>query len=114
MSGVGLMFSLSPAEAPRDMSSVSPLGRSTASISISQTAPIRIHHLTESLCADERALCRWLPEAADDALVLCSRSSADAAAFQRALARDPALAAQVIAVAGAGLFAPRASILTVP
>jgi HD-like signal output (HDOD) protein len=95
------------------MSSVSQLGRSTASISISQTAPIRIHHLTENLCSDERVLCRWLPESADDALVLCSRSFADAGAFERALARDPALAAQVVAIAGAGLFAPRAAVLTV-
>jgi HD-like signal output (HDOD) protein len=88
------------------------VGRSTATISVSQTAPIRIHHLTESLCLDERTLRRWLPEVAGEALDLCSRPTADAAQFERTLARDPALAAQVISIAGAGLFAPRVSVMT--
>jgi HD-like signal output (HDOD) protein len=95
------------------MSSVSPLGRSTATISVAQTAPIRIHHLTERLCADDKAFARWLPEAAAAALELCNSPSADASQFERTLAPDPALAAQVISIAGAGLFAPRATPMSV-
>lgn len=94
------------------MSSAPQAGRSTATISIAQTAPIRIHHLTESFCASEQGL-RWLPEAVRDALALCAQPSADATLFEQTLARDPALAAQVIAIAGAGLFAPKAKILSV-
>jgi HD-like signal output (HDOD) protein len=88
-------------------------GRSTATISVAQTAPIRIHHLTENLCADEQFLRRLLPDVAGQTLALCNRPSADAAAFEEALARDPALGGQVISLAGAGLFAPRASIMSV-
>jgi HD-like signal output (HDOD) protein len=91
----------------------SPAGRSTATISVAQTAPIRIHHLTENLCADDQALRRLLPDVASQTLALCGRPSADAKTFEEALARDPALAGQVISVAGAGLFAPRASIMSV-
>lgn len=88
-------------------------GRSTATISVAQTAPIRIHHLTENLCADEAALRRALSDAASQTLVLCGRPSADASSFETALARDPALAGQVISVAGAGLFAPRTTVMSV-
>jgi len=95
------------------MPPASGLGRSTATISVAQTAPIRIHHLTESLCASDEALHRWLPEIVEQALDLCSRPIADAVNFERVLSRDPALAAQVIALAGAGLFAPRTTILSV-
>src|SRR4051812_4967226 len=101
------------AEEKAAMSSVTQLGRSTATISVAQTAPIRIHHLTESLCSDEDALARRLPEAVTEALQLCARPITDAVLFDKALARDPALAAQLISIAGAGLFAPRATILGV-
>jgi HD-like signal output (HDOD) protein len=108
------MFCAHAAENPGDMSSVSQgSGRSTATISIAQTAPIRIHHLTENLCADEQALRRSLPDAAAEVLLLCGRPSADAVSFDTTLSRDPALAGQVISVAGAGLFAPRAAVLGV-
>src|SRR5215471_17914107 len=91
----------------------SPAGRSTATISVGQTAPIRIHHLTENLCSDERALRQLLPEVAGHTLALCARASADAAMFEETLARDPALAGQVISIAGAGLFAPKVAITSV-
>jgi HD-like signal output (HDOD) protein len=113
------MFSPGPAEKNGDMSSATEgsgpvsYGRSTATISVAQTAPIRIHHLTENLCAEERAFRRWLPPTAAEALELCGRRSADAGAFEQVLARDPALAGQVISLAGAGLFAPRAPVLSV-
>jgi HD-like signal output (HDOD) protein len=88
-------------------------GRSTASISVAQTAPIRIHHLTETLCADDPALRRSLPEAAERALRLCGGRTADAAAIDAALSVDPALATPLIGIAGSGLFATRAAIATV-
>src|SRR5580704_12455911 len=88
-------------------------GRSTATISIAQTAPIRIHHLTETLCADEPALRRSLPEAAERALRLCGGRTADAAAIDAVLAPEPALSAPLISLASSGLFAPRAAISTV-
>ena len=43
----------------------SPAGRSTATISVAQTAPIRIHHLTENLCADDGTLRRALSDVAE-------------------------------------------------
>jgi HD-like signal output (HDOD) protein len=86
---------------------------STATISVAQTAPIRIHHLTETLCEDEPALRRSLPEAAERALRLCGGRAADAGEIERALADDVALSATLVAVAGAGLFAPRAVVSSV-
>jgi HD-like signal output (HDOD) protein len=83
---------------------------STATISIAQTAPIRIHHLTETLCEDEPALRRSLPPAAERALRLCGARTADAGEIERALADDVALSGTLVAVASAGLFAPRAAV----
>src|SRR3954462_10129549 len=94
----------------RDDSGRVSVGRSTATISIAQTAPIRIHHLTETLCEAAQALRRSLPGAAEQALRLCGARTADAAAIEAALASDPALAGPLVSMAGAGLFAPRASI----
>jgi HD-like signal output (HDOD) protein len=94
----------------RDDSGRVSAGRSTATISVAQTAPIRIHHLTETLCADDPALRRSLPEAAERALRLTGGRTADAAAIDAALAPDPALAGPLISLAGSGLFAPRAPI----
>jgi HD-like signal output (HDOD) protein len=88
-------------------------GRSTATISVAQTAPIRIHHLTETLCADDRTLRRSLPNAAAHVLYLCSGRSADASTIDAALLPEPALAGPLISIAGAGLFAPRAAIMSV-
>jgi putative nucleotidyltransferase with HDIG domain len=96
--------------ASRDDSGRASAGRSTATISVAQTAPIRIHHLTETLCADDQALRRSLPEAAERALRLCGARSADAAAIDGALAPDAALAGPLVAIADAGLFAPRAQV----
>lgn len=97
----------------RDDSGKVPNLRSTATISVAQTAPIRIHHLTEVLCADDPALRRSLPPAAQKVLRLTSGRTADAAAIDAALAADPALAAPLIPLAGSGLFAPRAPIASV-
>jgi putative nucleotidyltransferase with HDIG domain len=94
----------------RDDSGRVSVGRSTATISVAQTAPIRIHHLVETLCADDQALRRSLPEAAERALRLCGGRSADAAAIDAALSPEPALAAPLVTIAGAGLFAARAPI----
>jgi HD-like signal output (HDOD) protein len=94
----------------RDESGRSSTGRSTATISIAQTAPIRIHHLTEILCGDEPALRRSLPEAAERVLRLTAGRTADAAAIEAALAPDPALAGPLVSLAASGLFAPRAEI----
>jgi HD-like signal output (HDOD) protein len=99
--------------AGRRQAATTQVGRSTATISIAQTAPIRIHHLTETLCADDLALRRSLPEAAQRALHLCGGASADAAAIEAALVPDPAQAGALISIAGAGLFAPRAQIVSV-
>jgi putative nucleotidyltransferase with HDIG domain len=85
----------------------------TATISVAQTAPIRIHHLTETLCEDEAALRRSLPQAAEHALRLCGGRSVDAGEIERALAVDVPRSASLVAVAGAGLFAPRAAIADV-
>jgi HD-like signal output (HDOD) protein len=82
-------------------------GRSTATISVAQTAPIRIHHLTEVLCDDALALRRSLPQAAERALRLCSGRTADAAAIDAALAGEPAVAGPVISIATSGLFGAR-------
>jgi len=89
-----------------------PNARSTATISNAKTAPIRIHHLTETLCEDPPALRRSLPQAADDALRLCAGRSADVAAIEAVLASDPALTGPLISIAAAGLFKPRATITT--
>jgi HD-like signal output (HDOD) protein len=97
----------------RDESGKVPNLRSTATISVAQTAPIRIHHLTEVLCEDDPALRRSLPAAADKVLRLTSGRTADAAAIDVALGADPALAAPLVALAGSGLFAPRAPIASV-
>ena len=97
----------------RDDSGKVPNLRSTATISVAQTAPIRIHHLTEVLCADDPALRRSMPAAAQKVLRLTSGRTADAAAIDAALAADPALAAPLISLAGSGLFAPRAPIASV-
>src|SRR5690349_21328745 len=99
--------------ASRDDSGRHSAGRSTATISVAQTAPIRIHHLTETLCADDQALRRSLPDAAERALRLCGGRTADAAAIDAVLAPEPALSGPLVAIAGAGLFAARASIGTV-
>jgi HD-like signal output (HDOD) protein len=80
---------------------------STATISIAQTAPIRIHHLTEVLCEDPPALRRSLPPAAEDALRLCSGRSADAAKIDAVLSPEPALAGPLLSIATSGLFGPR-------
>ena len=95
--------------ASRDESGRNSAG-STANISNAQTAPIRIHHLTETLCEDDQALRRSLPEAAERALRLCSGRTADAAAIDDVLAPEPALSVPLVAIAGAGLFAARAPI----
>jgi HD-like signal output (HDOD) protein len=79
-------------------------GRATASISVAQTAPIRIHHLTEVLCADEAALRRSLPEAALRVLRLCAGRSADAAAIEAVLAPEPALGVPLLSIATSSLF----------
>jgi HD-like signal output (HDOD) protein len=94
----------------RDSSGKIPALQSTASISVAQTAPIRIHHLTEVLCADDPALRRSLPSAAERVLRLTSGRTADAAAIDAALSQDPALAAPLVSLASSGLFAPRATI----
>jgi HD-like signal output (HDOD) protein len=96
-----------------DASGRIPAGRSTATISAAQTAPIRIHHLTETLCEDDTALRRSLPAAAAKVLQLCGGRSADTAAIEAALAPDPALAWALISLAGSGLFAPRGSFMSV-
>jgi HD-like signal output (HDOD) protein len=88
-------------------------GRSTATISVAQTAPIRIAHLTEILCADDPALRRSLPDTAAHVLRLCGGRSADASTIDSALSPEPALAGPLISIAGAGLFAPRAAIMSV-
>ena len=88
-------------------------GRSTQTISIALTAPLRIDHLAENICNDNKALRRSLPDVAAEALELCSRSSADANAMERTLARDPFISAQVISIANSALFAPKMPILGV-
>jgi HD-like signal output (HDOD) protein len=93
----------------RDSSGKVPALQSTATISVSQTAPIRIHHLTEVLCADDPALRRSLPAPAEKVLRLTSGRTADAAAIDAALSHDPALAAPLVSLASSGLFAPRAT-----
>jgi HD-like signal output (HDOD) protein len=90
--------------AARDESGRVSVARSTATISAAQTAPIRIHHLTEVLCADERALRRSLPDAAERLLRLTRGRSADATAIEAALAADAALAGPLVALTGSGLF----------
>jgi HD-like signal output (HDOD) protein len=97
----------------RDESGRVSTGRSTATISGAQTAPIRLHHLTETLCEDEPALRRSLPEPAALALRLCGARTGDAPAIEAALAGDPALTGPLLSIAGSGLFAPRATIATV-
>ena len=97
----------------RDESGRVQTGRSTATISVAQTAPIRVHHLTEILCADDLALRRSLPPAAERGLRLTSGRTADAAAIEAALAPDPALAGPLVSLASSGLFAPRATIASV-
>jgi len=87
--------------------------RSTQTISIAQTAPLRIDHLADNISNDTKALRRSLPDVAAEALELCSRSSADAAAMERTLARDPFISAQVISIANSALFAPKMPILGV-
>ncbi|HEX3698130.1 MAG TPA: HDOD domain-containing protein [Polyangia bacterium] len=87
--------------------------RSTQTISIAQTAPLRIDHLADNIFNDTKALRRSLPEVAAEALELCSRSSADANAMERTLARDPFISAQVISIANSALFAPKMPILGV-
>jgi HD-like signal output (HDOD) protein len=97
----------------RDESGRVSAGRSTATISSAQTAPIRIHHLTEILTADDPALRRSLPDAAERVLRLTSGRTADAVAIDAALSPDPALAAPVVSLASSGLFAPRAPVTSV-
>ncbi|HVR61762.1 MAG TPA: HDOD domain-containing protein [Polyangia bacterium] len=87
--------------------------RSTQTISIAQTAPLRIDHLADNIANDTKALRRSLPDVAAEALELCSRSSADAAAMERTLSRDPFISAQVISIANSALFAPKMPILGV-
>jgi HD-like signal output (HDOD) protein len=99
--------------AARDESGRVSVARSTATISAAQTAPIRIHHLTEVLCADERALRRSLPDAAGRLLRLTRGRSADAAAIEAALGADAALAGPLVALAGAGLFGARDAVASV-
>jgi HD-like signal output (HDOD) protein len=89
------------------------LGGSTTTISAAQTAPIRIHHLTEILCADTPALRRSLPEAAERALGLTAGRTADAAAIEAVLAPDPALSGPLVSLAASGLFSPRETITSV-
>jgi len=89
------------------------LGGSTTTISPAQTAPIRIHHLTEILCADDPALRRSLPEAVERALRLTGGRTADAAAIEAALAPEPALAGPLISLAASGLFSSRAKVTSV-
>jgi HD-like signal output (HDOD) protein len=97
----------------RDDSGRVPNLRSTVNISDAQTAPIRLHHLTEVLCEDPPALRRSLPKAAEHVLRLTSGRTADAAAIEAELATDPALSAPLISLASSGLFAPRAPIANV-
>jgi HD-like signal output (HDOD) protein len=97
----------------RDDSGRVSTGRSTATISEAQTAPIRIHHLTEILCADDPALRRSLPAAAEHFLRLTGGRTADASAIDAALSSDPALAAPLVSLASSGLFAPRAALVSV-
>jgi HD-like signal output (HDOD) protein len=95
---------------PRDESGRVSGGRATATISVAQTAPIRIHHLTEVLCADDTALRRSLPEAAVRVLRLCGGRTADAAAIEAALAPEPALAGPLLSIAISNLFGGRAEL----
>jgi HD-like signal output (HDOD) protein len=95
---------------PRDESGRVSGGHATATISAALTAPIRIHHLTEVLCADERALRRSLPAAAEKVLRLCGGRTADAAAIEAALAPEPALAGPLLSIATSALFGGRADI----
>ena len=88
-------------------------GGATATISVAQTAPIRVHHLTETLCEDEPALRRALPPAAEHVLQLTGRRTADAAAIEAALALDPALAASLVSIAATGLFAAGPPVMSV-
>lgn len=88
-------------------------GRMTQMVSIAQTAPIRIDHLAENIRNDTKALRRSLPDVAAEALQLCSRAGADAAAMDKTLSRDPFISAQVISIANSPLFAPRMPILGV-
>lgn len=88
-------------------------GHSTATISDAQTAPIRIHHLTETLAEDGPALRRSLPTSAEDALRLCGGRAVDPAAIEGVLAPDPAIAGPLLSIAGAGLFAARAPLTSV-
>jgi HD-like signal output (HDOD) protein len=88
-------------------------GRITATISLAQTATIRIDHLAEAINSDTKALRRSLPDVAAEALQLCGRASADAAVMERTLSRDPFISAQVVSIANSALFAPRMPILGV-
>jgi HD-like signal output (HDOD) protein len=90
-----------------------PAARSTQTISVAQTAPLRIDHLADNISNDTKALRRSLPDVAAEALELCGRSSADAAAMERTLARDPFISAQVISIANSALFSPKMPILGV-
>ncbi|HET6284291.1 MAG TPA: HDOD domain-containing protein [Polyangia bacterium] len=88
-------------------------GRTTQMVSIAQTAPIRIDHFAENIRNDTKALRRSLPDVAAEALQLCSRAGADAAAMEKTLSRDPFISAQVISIANSALFSPRMPILGV-
>jgi putative nucleotidyltransferase with HDIG domain len=80
-------------------------------LSVGQTAPIRIHHLTESLCADPRSLRRLLPNVAAEAVQRWESArrsrDTDASYIAITLGRDPFLATNVGTIVDAGLFAPR-------
>lgn len=77
---------------------------------MAQTAPIRVHHLTEVLCGDETALRRSLPEAALRVLRLCAGRSADAAAIEAVLAPEPSLAGPLLSIATSNLFGKHADV----
>jgi HD-like signal output (HDOD) protein len=94
---------------PADVPGAGPA--TTTTLSVGQTAPIRIHHLTESLCADARSLRRLLPNVAAEAVQRWESArragEPDPTAIAITLGRDPFLAANVGTIVDAGLFAPR-------
>jgi len=87
--------------------------RSTKTVSLGETALIRIDHYADSIVTDTKALRRSLPDVAAEALALCTSSTTDANAMERTLSRDPFISAQVISIANSAMFAPRMPILGV-
>jgi len=84
-----------------------PAARATRTVTVAQTALVRIDHYADVIATDNKALRRSLPDVAAEALALCTGTKADANIMERTLTRDPFISAQVISIANSAMFAPR-------